>query len=172
MHIGLLASIGSTRDAFFPEIAEDLPSRGHEVFLAAGTPTKTVMSTTLKGITHNPSLHTPYFGRQGSPDMLAALRTLRRRGVVVIVEETHRLFSGPSPVADIRVASLRKLFPVYGGGYVTNLTRNSHPVLHIRRHTQRSQICTRGLALPSPRLSPRVGATMLISHSSHRRNAR
>jgi glycosyltransferase involved in cell wall biosynthesis len=56
MHIGLLTSIGSTLDAFFPEIADDLRSRGHEVFLAAGTPTKTVASTTLKSITRRPSL--------------------------------------------------------------------------------------------------------------------
>lgn len=51
--------------------------------------------------------------------MLAALETLRRREVVVIADETHRLFSGPSKVADIRVASLRKLLPLYDGGYVT-----------------------------------------------------
>ena len=66
-------------------------------------------------------LHAPYFGRQDSPEMLAALHTLRRRGVVVIVDETHRLFSGPSQVADLRVASLRKLLPLYDGGYVTGL---------------------------------------------------
>ncbi len=67
-------------------------------------------------------LHTPYFGRQDSPAMLAALGTLRRRGVLVIVDETHRLFAGPSQVADIRVASLRKLLPLYDGGYVTGVS--------------------------------------------------
>lgn len=68
-------------------------------------------------------LHAPYFGQQDSPAMLAALDTRRRRGVVVIVDETHRLFSGPSQVADIRVASLRKLLPLYDGGYVTGLSK-------------------------------------------------
>jgi hypothetical protein len=67
-------------------------------------------------------LHTPYFGRQDSAAMLAALDTLRRRGVVVVVDETHRVFSGPSQVADIRVASLRKLLPLYDGGYVTGVS--------------------------------------------------
>jgi len=76
----------------------------------------------LSRVTTGVLLHTPYFGRQDSRSMLAALETLRRRGVVVIVDETHRLFSGPSKVADIRVASLRKLLPVYDGGYVTGLS--------------------------------------------------
>jgi hypothetical protein len=75
----------------------------------------------LSQVTEGLLLHAPYFGRQDSPAMLAALKTLQRRGVVVIVDETHRLFSGPSQVADIRVASLRKMLPVYDGGYVTGL---------------------------------------------------
>jgi hypothetical protein len=68
-------------------------------------------------------LHTPYFGRQDSPALLGALQTLRQRGVVIIVDESHRLFSGPSQVADIRVASLRKMLPLFDGGYVTGLSR-------------------------------------------------
>ena len=56
MHVGLLTSIGSTLDAFLLEIADDLRSRGHEVSLAAGTPTKKAPSTTLTGITRKPSL--------------------------------------------------------------------------------------------------------------------
>src|SRR5450631_1355442 len=56
MRIGLLTSIGATLDAFLLEIAEDLRGRGHEVFLAAGTPTKKSASTTLPGITRRPSL--------------------------------------------------------------------------------------------------------------------
>jgi glycosyltransferase involved in cell wall biosynthesis len=56
MHIGLLTSIGSTLDAFLLEIADDLRSRGHEVSLAAGTPTEEAFSTTLPGITRKPSL--------------------------------------------------------------------------------------------------------------------
>jgi hypothetical protein len=54
--------------------------------------------------------------------MLDALDTLRRRGVVVVVDETHRVFSNPSPVADIRVASLRKSFPLYDGAYVVGVS--------------------------------------------------
>ena len=75
----------------------------------------------LSRVTVGVLLHTPYFGRQDSPAMQEALETLRRRGVVVVVDETHLVFSGPSPVADIRVASLRKLLPVYDGGYVAGL---------------------------------------------------
>lgn len=56
MHIGLLTSIGPTLDGFLLEIAADLRSRGHEVFLAAGTPTRKAPSTTLQGITRKPSL--------------------------------------------------------------------------------------------------------------------
>lgn len=76
----------------------------------------------LSRVTAGVLLHTPYFGRQDSPAMVAAIKTLRRRGVMVIVDETHRLFSGPSRVADIRVASLRKMLPVYDGGYVAGLS--------------------------------------------------
>jgi hypothetical protein len=66
-------------------------------------------------------LHAPYFGRQDSPAMHDALDAVRRQGVVVVVDETHRVFSDPSPVADIRVASLRKSLPLYDGGYVAGL---------------------------------------------------
>ena len=66
-------------------------------------------------------LHAPYYGRQDSPAMLETLEKLRRRGVPVVVDETHRVFAGPSHVADFRVASLRKLFPLYDGGYVTGV---------------------------------------------------
>lgn len=83
----------------------------------------------LSQVTAGVLLHTPYFGRQDSPAMLDALDTLRRRGVVVLVDETHRVFSDPSPVADIRVASLRKFLPLYDGGYVTGLSGQLHPSL-------------------------------------------
>jgi hypothetical protein len=83
----------------------------------------------LSRVTTGVLLHTPYFGRQDSPTMLAALDTLQRRGIVVIVDETHRVFSRPSPVADIRVASLRKLLPLYDGGYVTGLSGRFHQSL-------------------------------------------
>jgi hypothetical protein len=74
-------------------------------------------------------LHAPYFGRQDSPELQSALESLRHRGVVVVVDETHQLFSDPSPVADIRVASLRKSLPLYDGGYVTGLSGPHHPAL-------------------------------------------
>ena len=80
-------------------------------------------------------LHAPYFGRQDSPAMLDTLDTLRRRGVVVVVDETHRVFAGPSPVADIRVGSLRKLLPVYDGGYVTGLSGQFRPSLQTLQST-------------------------------------
>jgi hypothetical protein len=83
----------------------------------------------LARVTGGVLLHTPYFGRQDSPAMMEALDTIRRRGVVVVVDETHRVFSGPSPVADIRVASLRKLLPLYDGGYVAGLSARLGPTL-------------------------------------------
>jgi len=67
-------------------------------------------------------LHAPYFGRQDSPVMLEALDEIRQRGVAVVVDETHRVFSGPSKVADFRVASLRKLLPLHDGGYVAGIS--------------------------------------------------
>jgi hypothetical protein len=83
----------------------------------------------LARVTKGVLLHTPYFGRQDSPAVLEALATIRRRGVVVIVDETHRVFSGPSPVADIRVASLHKVLPLYDGGYVAGLSARLRPAL-------------------------------------------
>jgi hypothetical protein len=83
----------------------------------------------LARVTNGVLLHNPYFGRQDSPAMLDALETIRRRGVVVVVDETHRVFSGPSPVADIRVASVRKVLPVYDGGYVAGLPAQLRPSL-------------------------------------------
>ena len=73
MHLGLLTSIGATLDAFLMEIAEDLRSRGHEVSLAAGTPTKKATSTTLPGITRKPSLSNLHAHRDLS-DWVAANR--------------------------------------------------------------------------------------------------
>jgi len=81
----------------------------------------------LARVTEGVLLHAPYFGRQDSPAMLEALATIQRRGVVVIADETHRLFAGPSPVADIRVASLRKVLPLYDGGYVAGLPARLRP---------------------------------------------
>jgi hypothetical protein len=75
----------------------------------------------LARVTEGVLLHAPYFGRQDSPDMEAALEVIRHRGVVVVVDESHRTLTGPSPVADIRVASLGKLLPLYDGGYVTGV---------------------------------------------------
>ena len=82
----------------------------------------------LARVTAGVLLHTPYFGRQDSAAMLDALDTLRQRGVVVVVDETHRVLSGPSQVADIRVASLRKMLPLYDGGYVTGLSLTAGPL--------------------------------------------
>lgn len=82
----------------------------------------------LARVTAGVLLHTPYFGRQDSAAMLDALNTLRQRGVVVVVDETHRVLSGPSQVADIRVASLRKMLPLYDGGYVTGLSLTAGPL--------------------------------------------
>jgi hypothetical protein len=83
----------------------------------------------LAQVTAGVLLHAPYFGRRDSAAMQDALEVLRHRGVVVVVDETHRLFSDPSPVADIRVASLRKSLPLYDGGYVTGLSGPHHPAL-------------------------------------------
>jgi hypothetical protein len=84
----------------------------------------------LAQVTAGVLLHAPYFGRQDLPEMQDALEVLRQRGIAVVVDETHRVFSGPSPAADIRVASLRKSLPLYDGGYVTGLSGPPHPALH------------------------------------------
>jgi hypothetical protein len=83
----------------------------------------------LAQVTAGVLLHAPYFGRQDSPAIQDALDALRQRGVVLVVDETHRVFSDPSPVADIRVASLRKSLPLYDGGYVSGLSGPPHPAL-------------------------------------------
>ena len=81
----------------------------------------------ISRVTTGVLLHAPYFGRQDSPEMLDALAILRRRGVVVVADETHRVFSGPSSVADIRVASLRKSLPLFDGAYVTGVSDRLSP---------------------------------------------
>jgi hypothetical protein len=81
----------------------------------------------ISQVTAGVLLHAPYFGREDSPDVLDALNKLRGSGVVVVVDETHRVFSGPSPVADFRVASLRKSLPLYDGGYVTGASEQFWP---------------------------------------------
>lgn len=72
-------------------------------------------------------LNAPYFGRSPSSDMVTALRTARRAGVVVVTDETHRVLDEPCIETDIRVASLRKLLPVFDGGYAIGLpTEDTH----------------------------------------------
>jgi hypothetical protein len=110
----------------------------------------------LSQVTAGVLLHTPYFGRQDSPETLDALDALRRRGVTVVVDETHRVFSTPSAVADIRVASLRKSLPLYDGAYVVGVSgpleqyvQNSPPrseiaALHKKAMVAKSNALTRG----------------------------
>lgn len=66
-------------------------------------------------------LNAPYFGRGPSGDMVAALRAARGAGVVVVTDESHRVLDEPCIETDIRVASLRKLLPVFDGGYAIGL---------------------------------------------------
>lgn len=63
-------------------------------------------------------LHTPYFGRGDTAAIALALSRLRTRGVVVVADETHRVLSPGSTMADFHVASLRKMLPVCDGGYL------------------------------------------------------
>jgi hypothetical protein len=81
----------------------------------------------LSKVTTGALLHAPYFGRQDSSEVLDALATLQQRGVMVVADETHRVFSGPSSVADIRVASLRKSFPLSDGGYAFGVSDRLRP---------------------------------------------
>lgn len=59
-----------------------------------------------------------YFGR--SPDRVhhALAHAAKRLGVIVIEDETHRVFRPGSEIADYSFASLRKLLPVGEGAYL------------------------------------------------------
>lgn len=75
----------------------------------------------VAGLTQTAILNAPYFGRSNHPELEAALRSARDAGSVVIADETHRVFDAPVAEADVRVASLRKLLPVFDGGYVVGI---------------------------------------------------
>ncbi len=53
--LGLLASVGETIDAFFPEMVSVWRASGVNVQTAAGTPTMLDGTTVLRGVTRNPS---------------------------------------------------------------------------------------------------------------------
>ena len=108
----------------------------------------------LSRVSEGVLLHTPYFGRQDSPATLESLSALRRRGVVVVVDETHRILSGPSSVADIRIASLRKLLPLYDGGYATGLPVEPQPT---RRAPQSESAVRRRMAMRAKSTALAVG---------------
>lgn len=56
MKIALLASVGRTIDAFFPEIIEQLTELGHAVVCAASTPSQIQSHTTLPSLSRRPRL--------------------------------------------------------------------------------------------------------------------
>lgn len=60
-----------------------------------------------------------YFGAHPSSEHVADLGRLRREGVRVIDDETHRVLTASAPsIADISIASLRKTLPVPDGAYI------------------------------------------------------
>jgi hypothetical protein len=63
-------------------------------------------------------LSAEYFGRPPRRAVVDVVRELRSRGVVVIEDETHRVFAPGGVGADFAVASLRKELPVPDGAYV------------------------------------------------------
>lgn len=56
LRIGLLASVGQTLDAFFPEIVRQWRGSGCEVFPAAGTVSHSLDSTVIRGVTREPRI--------------------------------------------------------------------------------------------------------------------
>lgn len=56
MRLGILASLGGTLDAFFPELIREWQKQGVEVFGAAGDPSKQVKSDVITGLTRSPRL--------------------------------------------------------------------------------------------------------------------
>lgn len=56
MRIGLLASVGATIDAFFPQIIQHWQHKGHRVFTAASTASRIGEFRMIKGLTRNPSI--------------------------------------------------------------------------------------------------------------------
>lgn len=56
MRIGLLTSVGSMLDAFFPEIVREWEASGHTVLTAAGDPARTLPGTVVEGLTRRPAV--------------------------------------------------------------------------------------------------------------------
>ncbi|WP_164701576.1 hypothetical protein [Modestobacter sp. KNN46-3] len=63
-------------------------------------------------------LHAAYFGRPTPAALRAQLRVAQDHGAVVVADETHLALAPEHGIADIRMASLRKLLPVADGAYV------------------------------------------------------
>ena len=68
-----------------------------------------------------------FFGVSESSSWSAFLREERARGAVVLSDETHRVLGQGLPLADFRVASLRKMLPVPDGGALVGLDVPSSP---------------------------------------------
>lgn len=56
MRIGLLTSVGSMLDAFFPEIVREWEASGHTVLTAAGDRAKILPGTIVEGLTRRPAI--------------------------------------------------------------------------------------------------------------------
>ncbi|PWC07588.1 glycosyltransferase [Mycetocola zhujimingii] len=56
MRIGILASVGRTLDAFFPEIIDTWRGEGEHVVAAAGTRAERVDADVIRGLTQSPSI--------------------------------------------------------------------------------------------------------------------
>lgn len=76
----------------------------------------------ISGLRGGVLLHCKYFGVVETDPETSALRIAQNSGVVIIADETHRVFSPPSAVADFRIASLRKLLPIPQGAYVVGIS--------------------------------------------------
>lgn len=62
-----------------------------------------------------------YFGVPESSEWLEGLARWKKQGAVIISDETHRVLSRGLKLADIRIASLRKMLPLPDGGTVVGL---------------------------------------------------
>ena len=81
MRIGVLASVGHMLDSFFSEIVASWSQAGHEVSLAAGTPTRSGAATVIAGLTRRPGA--------GSVRAWSGLRDwVRREQLDVVITNT------------------------------------------------------------------------------------
>jgi hypothetical protein len=93
-----------------------------EVRLLSVTADLSVEPESVRALLEQPErtviLSAPYFGKPASQGLGDALTASAEAGAIVVADETHNWFSGPSRPAHFRVGSLRKMLPLPDGAYL------------------------------------------------------